>query len=102
LARQAIFFAVMLVQHIQLHSFKKQLAIDLFWILIIDDHFDTTLTFKAALESCNNYTKEFEVHTCNDPLAALLEFKPNFYDLLLIDINSPYMNGFALSERMLM
>ena len=39
-------------------------------ILIIDDHYDTTLTFKAALESCNNNnTKEFEVYTCNDPLA---------------------------------
>jgi DNA-binding response OmpR family regulator len=69
-------------------------------ILIIDDHFDTTLTFKAALESCNNNnTKEFEVYTCNDPLAALLEFKPNFYDLLLIDINLPYMNGFELYEK---
>ena len=68
-------------------------------ILIIDDHSDTTLTFKAALESCNNNTKEFEVYTCNDPLAALLEFKPSFYDLLLIDINLPYMNGFELYEK---
>jgi len=68
-------------------------------ILIIDDHFDTTLTFKAALENNNN--KEFEVYTCNDPLAALLEFKPNFYDLVLIDINLPYMNGFELSEKIL-
>jgi PleD family two-component response regulator len=70
-------------------------------ILIIDDHFDTTLTFKAALETCNNNNIEFEVYTCNDPLAALLEFKPNFYDLLLIDINLPYMNGFELSEKIL-
>jgi DNA-binding response OmpR family regulator len=69
-------------------------------ILIIDDHYDTTLTFKAALEN-NNNNKEFEVYTCNDPLAALLEFKPNFYDLLLIDINLPYMNGFELSEKIL-
>ena len=70
-------------------------------ILIIDDHFDTTLTFKTALETCNNNNIEFEVYTCNDPLAALLEFKPNFYDLLLIDINLPYMNGFELSEKIL-
>jgi DNA-binding response OmpR family regulator len=68
-------------------------------ILIIDDHYDTTLTFKAALENNNN--KEFEVYTSNDPLAALLEFKPNFYDLLLTDINLPYMNGFELSEKIL-
>jgi CheY-like chemotaxis protein len=24
----------------------------------------------------------------------LSEFKPNFYDLLLVDINMPHMNGF--------
>ena len=72
-------------------------------ILIIDDHSDTTLTFKAGLESSstNNNNKEFEVYTYNDPLAAVLEFKPNFYDLLLIDINLPYMNGFELSEKIL-
>ena len=55
-------------------------------------------TFKASLESNN---REFEVYTYNDPLVALLEFKPNFYDLLLIDINLPYMNGFELSEMIL-
>ena len=67
------------------------------WILIIDDHYDTALTFKLALESSSK--KEFEVYTYNDPLAALMEFKPNFYDLLLIDINLPYMNGFELYEK---
>ena len=69
-------------------------------ILIIDDHSDTTLTFKAGLESSsNNNNKEFEIYTYNDPLAALLEFKPDFYDLLLIDINLQYMNGFELYEK---
>ena len=68
-------------------------------ILIVDDHYDTTLTFKVALESINSNKKEFEVYTCNDPLAALMEFKPNFYDLLLIDINLPYMDGFELYEK---
>jgi DNA-binding NtrC family response regulator len=67
-------------------------------VLIVDDHSDTAITFKVALES-NSNNKEFEVYTCNDPLAALLEFKPNFYDLLLIDINLPYMNGFELYEK---
>jgi DNA-binding response OmpR family regulator len=46
-------------------------------------------------------TTKFEVYTYNDPLVALLEFKPNFYDLLLIDINLPYMNGFEVSKRIL-
>ena len=67
-------------------------------VLIVDDHSDTSLTFKVALEGGEN-NKEFEVYTYNDPLSALFEFKPDFYDLLLIDINLPYMNGFELYEK---
>ncbi|MFL6410085.1 MAG: response regulator, partial [Nitrososphaeraceae archaeon] len=40
-----------------------------------------------------------EVYPYNNPAAALSEFKPNFYDLLLTDINMPYMNGFELCEK---
>jgi two-component SAPR family response regulator len=32
---------------------------------------------------------------------ALAEFKVNFYDLLLIDVNMPKLNGFELSEKIL-
>ena len=34
-------------------------------------------------------------------MAVLSEFKLNFYDLLLVDINMPYMNGFELCEKIL-
>jgi DNA-binding response OmpR family regulator len=43
----------------------------------------------------------FEVYTYNDPILALSEFKPYFYDLMLIDINMPDLNGFELCERIL-
>jgi Ca2+-binding RTX toxin-like protein len=32
-------------------------------------------------------------------LLALLEFKPYFYDLLLVDINMPSMTGYELVEK---
>jgi DNA-binding response OmpR family regulator len=77
-----------------------------FWkrILIIDDDPDVTTTFKVGIENSNNYTddnKTIEVYTYNDPLTLLSEFESNFYDLVLIDINLPYMNGFQLCEKIL-
>ena len=75
-----------------------------FWkrILIVDDEADVTTTFKAIIEESNNdVNKKIEVYTSNDPVEALSEFKPNFYDLLLVDINMPDINGFKLCEKML-
>jgi CheY-like chemotaxis protein len=77
-----------------------------FWkrILIVEDDADLTMTFRAVIEHSNNdvdVNKRIEVYTSNDPVASLSEFKPNFYDLLLVDINMPNMNGFELSERIL-
>ncbi|MGB6592699.1 MAG: response regulator [Candidatus Nitrosopolaris sp.] len=75
-----------------------------FWkrILIIDDEADVTITFKAGIEYSNtDANKRIEVYTSNNPVVALSEFKPNFYDLLLVDINMPHMNGFELYEKIL-
>jgi len=73
-------------------------------ILIVDDDEDIALTFKAGIEDNNNKDgsdKRIEVYTSNNPVVALSEFKPNFYDLLLVDINMPHMNGFELCEKIL-
>jgi DNA-binding response OmpR family regulator len=73
-------------------------------ILLVDDDPDITLTFKKGLEAenNNNHNKIFyKVYPYNDPSLVLSEFKPNFYDLLLIDINMPKMNGFELSTKIL-
>jgi two-component SAPR family response regulator len=77
-----------------------------FWkrILIVDDDADLTATFKAVIEESNNnndVSRRIEVHTSNNPVVTLSDFKPNFYDLLLIDINMPHMNGFQLCEKIL-
>ena len=70
-------------------------------ILVVDDDTDITLTFKSALEWYYHDDKRFEVYTYNNPLVALSEFKPHFYDLLLTDINMPGMNGFQFSQMVL-
>jgi DNA-binding response OmpR family regulator len=73
-------------------------------ILIVDDDPDITFTFKKAFEEANRISSNkisFHVSTYNDPLVALSEFKPDFYDLLLIDINMPRMNGFDFCAKVL-
>ena len=83
-------------EEILLSSFAKR-------ILIIDDNADISLTFKKGLEteSDENNKTLFKVYTYNDPLEALSHFKPNFYNLLLVDINMPKMDGFGFSSKVL-
>jgi CheY-like chemotaxis protein len=60
-------------------------------IFVVDDEFDTNLTIKVVLEADN-----FEVDSFTDPLAALRNFTAGLYNLALIDVRMPVMNGFAL------
>ena len=64
-------------------------------ILIVDDEVDITLSFSLALEDSGL----FVVDTYNDPLVALSNYRPNSYDLLLLDIKMPKMNGFELYDQ---
>ena len=57
--------------------------------------------YSIVTNNNNDANKRIEVRTSNNPLVALSEFKPNFYDLLLVDINLPHMNGFELCEKIL-
>jgi CheY-like chemotaxis protein len=70
-------------------------------ILIVDDDPDINLTFKVGLDSYYYDKRRFEVYTYNNPVLALSEFKPHFYDLLLTDINMSQMDGFELCEKIL-
>jgi DNA-binding NtrC family response regulator len=67
-------------------------------ILVVDDNSDIGLTLRIGLEESD---PTMQVHTFDNPLTALLEFKPDFYDLLLIDVNMPLMDGIQLAHKLL-
>jgi len=64
-------------------------------ILIIDDEPDTTFAFEKGLRDRGF----IRVDTANDPLLALSSFKAGSYDLLIIDLVMPQMDGFGLYEE---
>jgi PleD family two-component response regulator len=67
-------------------------------ILVVDDNSDIAFTLKIGLEDSD---QNMQVHSFDNPITALLEFKPDFYDLLLIDVNMPLMDGFQLTHKLL-
>jgi DNA-binding response OmpR family regulator len=60
-------------------------------IMVVDDELDLTLFYRMSLEYYG-----FEVETYNDPKRALSSFKPDYYDLIILDIKMPEMDGFEL------
>jgi len=62
-------------------------------VLIVDDEPDVNLTLKMVLEE-----NGFKVDSFTDPLLALENFKgeAEIYDMLILDIRMPDMNGFEL------
>jgi CheY-like chemotaxis protein len=63
-------------------------------ILVVDDDRDISNLYKLSLEHDG-----FIVYSFNDPLLALSNYKAGAYDLLLLDINMPQMNGFELYQK---
>ena len=60
---------------------------------MVDDEYDITFTLQAGLEDAG-----FGVDTFTDPELALSNFKSGLYDLVLIDIKMPKINGFVQYE----
>jgi CheY-like chemotaxis protein len=63
-------------------------------ILLVDDEPDTSMSYQMVLQvagyECNSYT---------DSVKALKEFRPNYYDLCLLDIKMPMLNGFEFCKK---
>jgi two-component system response regulator ChvI len=64
-------------------------------ILLVDDEPDIIYSVRKVLE-----IKGFVVDSYTNPTLALSNFKPGLYDLLLLDIRMPKMDGFELYQKM--
>ena len=63
--------------------------------MLVDDEYDIIRLVRMVLES-----KGFLVDAYTDPILALSNFKVGLYDLLLLDIRMPGMNGLDLYQKM--
>lgn len=64
---------------------------------MVDDESDITLTLKTALEESGF----FQVNAFNDAESAIFKFRSGVYDLALLDIRMPKMDGFQLYRKLM-
>lgn len=62
--------------------------------MVVDDEIDIARSYQMFLE-----TSGYHVDTYVDPLKALSEFRYGKYDLVVLDLRMPRMNGFELCGR---
>jgi DNA-binding response OmpR family regulator len=65
------------------------------WILVVDDEPDLCTLFRMALEHAS-----FKVLAYEDPVLALVDFRPGLFDLVILDIKMPKMDGFKLYKEL--
>ena len=62
---------------------------------MVDDEYDVVYIVKRILEEIGS----FQVDAYTDPSVALYYFEPETYDLAILDIRMPDINGFELYKK---
>jgi CheY-like chemotaxis protein len=62
-------------------------------VLLVDNELDVTYAIRTVLEA-----NGFEVDSFNDPVLVCDTYKSNYYDLVILDIKMPKMDGFQLYD----
>jgi DNA-binding response OmpR family regulator len=65
-------------------------------VLLVDDEPDLCMVYQIVLEDAG-----FECISYTDSVKALQEFRPAYYDLILLDIKMPVLNGFELCKKII-
>jgi PleD family two-component response regulator len=63
-------------------------------ILLVDDEYDVNLATKVVLNE-----NGFKVDSFTDASEALENFRTGIYDLVIIDVKMPVIDGFSLYEK---
>jgi CheY-like chemotaxis protein len=63
-------------------------------ILLVDNEADITYALENALDDYG-----YSIYSFNDSMLALNSYKSNFYDLVILDIKMPKMDGFELYNK---
>jgi DNA-binding response OmpR family regulator len=64
-------------------------------ILVVNDEPDVTTMLKMTLERVG-----LRVNTFNDPVLALKDYKPHTYDLVILDVIMPEVDGLELYTQL--
>ena len=64
-------------------------------ILVVNDEPDVSTMLKMTLERVG-----FRVDTFNDPMLAFESYKPHLYDLVILDVIMPEMEGLELYSQL--
>jgi DNA-binding response OmpR family regulator len=63
-------------------------------ILLVDDDEDVNITLKKILEE-----RGYNVYAFSNSIEALKSFRKNFYNVIILDIKMPRMNGFEFYNK---